>query len=105
MTPHSTHIEVPEKSTTAVLKELAEAAGSDDVAWYPKDQLDVWLSPSAGYDESDGGFIAACDPQTILKLLAVVEAASKVANAGFGGDGVTDDDWLALDHALNQVGA
>lgn len=63
------------------LKELAQRAEahSDNIGegWYGEAELRSLLLSS----EHDAAFIAACDPPTILKLVAVVEKAREMEKA------------------------
>jgi hypothetical protein len=61
---------------------------------------------SQGHDQENAKHIAACDPQTVLALCAVVDAALRMSDEkGMACDcGIYDEQWIALRRALEPFG-
>jgi hypothetical protein len=67
-------------ATPGPWKYFPEAYPTDYPGWGSKEHEEVGIVSHVGDNLSTAKFIAASNPQTVLKLIAVVRAAKEIAN-------------------------
>ena len=77
------------------LRQAAEAAVENDDPWHPRPCI-----MELGFTEDDADFIAECDPQTILEMIATLERVGAVLDSVDPGEDSASHIYERIEHAI-----